>query len=641
MVLKKRIYYGGFHGLLAPVIPKAPRSARKRISRHKSSDGGEICAFELLAAVAGKLLEESESSTSSIGSEKEGVKHEPLEVNVKPVGSEYHDQASGAESEVVVKPASIDLKIEPPLKEVPQSENDSGSDHASNITMSDFIKKDVTHLEGIEDKPEGGSPSHTNICDVNFGNSRAEIRAEAVEQQSGGLTAVNNTYSLKDHVASCVNTRVPKSPPSSVHVPLYRDPVPSACYSRHRDNVNINIRDDDEKYLRYSNRSYTRRRVIGSRRRAESRRIRKMLTYKYWKASRKLKDYELADTTSGVKSFDRKRKNIYMRERYPAYCASKRRKVFDHSSKSAYVKESSSESISNSVRFSIKSFKVPELYVEVPENATVGYLKGRVMKAVTEILQGQLHVGVLLQGKKVRDDNRTLQQTGISENCNLESLGFTLEPIKPEPSPTLIQKETPLLLPCNTQQDLSRSPSSPITDGEFSNSSPDNSHPVTTLDNYMEKNQGNATFPAEVTTEEQVADSKALVLVPERDTEVLSMVPLSEKPPKRFEYSQRRTRRPFSVSEVEALVEAVETLGAGRWRDVKMRSFDDANHRTYVDLKDKWKTLVHTASIAPQQRRGEPVPQNLLDRVLAAHSYWSQHQSKQNVKQQKTLVAPM
>ncbi|PWA82298.1 Homeodomain-like protein [Artemisia annua] len=629
MVLKKRIYYGGFHGLLAPVIPKAPRSSRKRISRHKSSDGGEICAFELLAAVAGKLLEESESSTSSIGSEK-GVKHELPEVNVKPAGSEYHDQASGAESEVVVKPASIDLKIEPPLKEVPQSENDSGSDHASNITMSDFIKKDVTHFEGIEDKPEGGSPK--------------PIRAEAVEQQSGGLTAVNNTYSLKDQVASRVNTCVPKSPPSSVHVPLYRDPVPSACYSRYRDNVNTNIRDDDEKYLRYSNRSYTsynRRRVFGSRSRAESRRIRKMLTYKYWKTSPKLKYYELADTTNGVKSFDHKRKNIYMRERYQAYCASKRRKVFDPSPKSAYVKESSSESISNSVRFSIKSFKVPELYVEVPETATVGYLKGRVMKAVTEILQGQLHVGVLLQGKKVRDDNRTLQQTGISENCNLESLGFTLEPIKPEPSPTLVQKETPLLLPCNTQQDLSRSPSSPITDGEFSNSSPDNSHPVTTLDNYMEKNQGNTTFPAEVTTEEQVADSKALVLVPERDAEVLSMVPLSEKPPKRFEYSQRRTRRPFSVSEVEALVEAVETLGAGRWRDVKMRSFDDANHRTYVDLKDKWKTLVHTASIAPQQRRGEPVPQNLLDRVLAAHSYWSQHQSKQNMKQQKTLVAPM
>lgn len=47
-------------------------------------------------------------------------------------------------------------------------------------------------------------------------------------------------------------------------------------------------------------------------------------------------------------------------------------------------------------------------------------------------------------------------------------------------------------------------------------------------------------------------------------------------------------------------------------------------------LQDKWKTLVHTARISPQQRRGEPVPQELLDRVLAAHAYWSQHQAKQH-----------
>lgn len=51
-------------------------------------------------------------------------------------------------------------------------------------------------------------------------------------------------------------------------------------------------------------------------------------------------------------------------------------------------------------------------------------------------------------------------------------------------------------------------------------------------------------------------------------------------------------------------------------------------------VQDKWKTLVHTASISPQQRRGEPVPQELLDRVLAAHAYWSQHQAKQQGKNQ-------
>jgi len=43
----------------------------------------------------------------------------------------------------------------------------------------------------------------------------------------------------------------------------------------------------------------------------------------------------------------------------------------------------------------------------------------------------------------------------------------------------------------------------------------------------------------------------------------------------------------------------------------------------YNQKQDKWKTLVHTAKISARQRRGEPVPQDLLDRVLAAHAFWS------------------
>jgi len=46
-------------------------------------------------------------------------------------------------------------------------------------------------------------------------------------------------------------------------------------------------------------------------------------------------------------------------------------------------------------------------------------------------------------------------------------------------------------------------------------------------------------------------------------------------------------------------------------------------------VQDKWKTLVHTAKISPQQRRGEPVPQELLNRVLNAHGYWTQQQMQQ------------
>ncbi|CAL5426729.1 unnamed protein product [Camellia sinensis] len=67
------------------------------------------------------------------------------------------------------------------------------------------------------------------------------------------------------------------------------------------------------------------------------------------------------------------------------------------------------------------------------------------------------------------------------------------------------------------------------------------------------------------------------------NVEALSVVPMGKS--KQSEAVQRRIRRPFSVSEVEALVQAVEKLGTGRWRDVKLRAFDNAKHRTYVDLK--------------------------------------------------------
>lgn len=44
------------------------------------------------------------------------------------------------------------------------------------------------------------------------------------------------------------------------------------------------------------------------------------------------------------------------------------------------------------------------------------------------ILESSVHVGVLLQGEKVKDDNRTLVQTGISCEDNLDTLSFMLEP---------------------------------------------------------------------------------------------------------------------------------------------------------------------------------------------------------------------
>ncbi|KAL2336607.1 hypothetical protein Fmac_011053 [Flemingia macrophylla] len=140
-----------------------------------------------------------------------------------------------------------------------------------------------------------------------------------------------------------------------------------------------------------------------------------------------------------------------------------------------------------------------------------------------------------------------------------------------------------------------------------------------------------SSMEANTSTNNNMSKCRTLVAVPTINMEALTMVPFRRKS-RNPDFAQRRIRRPFSVLEVEALVQAVEKLGTGRWRDVKQRAFDNAKHRTYVDLKDKWKTLVHTARISPQQRRGEPVPQELLDRVLAAHAYWSQQQCKHQLK---------
>ncbi|BBM97620.1 protein Mp1R-MYB12 [Marchantia polymorpha subsp. ruderalis] len=151
------------------------------------------------------------------------------------------------------------------------------------------------------------------------------------------------------------------------------------------------------------------------------------------------------------------------------------------------------------------------------------------------------------------------------------------------------------------------------------------------------KNESDSATPASHTLahETMVPGSGAIILHPGMNVgenmQGLALVPVRQKSHS-MDVGKRRVRRPFSVSEVEALVHAVEKLGTGRWRDVKLRAFDQAKHRTYVDLKDKWKTLVHTARIAPHQRRGEPVPQELLERVTHAHTYWTAQAAKQQAE---------
>nr|XP_034919102.1 telomere repeat-binding protein 3-like isoform X9 [Populus alba] len=639
MVVKKRQYYG-FNGFHMPPVPRAPRSARRGLSLNKKKvEDSQLCAFDLLASLAGKLLQESESSASSNASEANdqpiigggGVKCEQAED--RPLKAECLDHGSCGESAFVTGFTSPNSDQKCLLNAFPHAESYSILERSSMISNSissekvgadlkTVICKSKSVCEKFTGKVEGSFDSRVS-CDGYVDNGfRRQQGGDGLD--TGGLTA-ENACSLKDPMEMRMKFPALIKPDNDVELPSCREPVPNASIPRRRNDTKLGVRDDDLNFSRCK-KLLTKPKAFRPPQRIGDRRIRKLLTSKYWKVAPKLKECELSKPAffeGGMKPHYRKRKLCYSRERYQ-HDTFYKRKCTDRSVVMTSDGGFSSESVCNSpdmslagdkngtavmlhgangvsssvighqspfhskdshVKLSIKSFRIPELFIEIPETATVGSLKRTVLEAVSAVLGSGLGVGVLLHGMKVRDDNRTLLQTGMASKENLDTLGFSLEPI-PVQAPPPLCTEDPALLPCDTSQLISR----------------------------------------------------ALVAVPPIDVEALAMVlPLNLKS-KRSELVQRRTRRPFSVSEVEALVHAVEEVGTGRWRDVKLRSFEDADHRTYVDLKDKWKTLVHTARIAPQQRRGEPVPQELLDRVLAAHAYWSQHQAKQHNKNQAAIL---
>jgi len=117
----------------------------------------------------------------------------------------------------------------------------------------------------------------------------------------------------------------------------------------------------------------------------------------------------------------------------------------------------------------------------------------------------------------------------------------------------------PYLIPLS---DFSRPIETPALDSGITDTLHD-SPLLTYPGNLIESNHESTSSLADTTVDKITSDSRALVPVP-ASTEALAVVPVSQKI-KRSEFVQRRTRRPFSVAEVEALVHAVEELGTGRY----------------------------------------------------------------------------
>ncbi|XP_019450228.1 PREDICTED: telomere repeat-binding protein 4-like [Lupinus angustifolius] len=576
MVLQKRLNYG-FNGFQVPTIPTASRSARGRGTIRKRCDNSEIQAFEILASVAGNFLQENDSSIlDNAASEKDH--HDFTDLNIKHTKDDGGGSFNGGLFE--------------------------------NGTCIETVSTCLTGSRGEHDNQRvmGESSLHGNNLEGQGQNvlEREDERMIHIKGNSGGLIE-----------------------------PRHRsfDSLPDGSTGR-----KLVTRDDGENFVRCTQLSSKNKKISGP--------PPDMLKLKdislFTSEENNSRHSSVLDDPQRMYPF-KKRKFFNQTSSSASDRGSHCQGIFDSSdtkvngaNHGAAIEESSSMagqrlhpgSKDCNVKLSIKSFKVPELFIDIPETATIGSLKRTVLEAVTAVLGDELHVGILLQGKKIRDDNKTLFQTGISQDDKRHRLGFMLEPRHNQISPPSYNKD-PCFLTTYPRQKLSRQSTSLMLQQGTYNVSQE--HSLIKIESCAESDLNVVSSLTDTSANNNSSKCRTLVAVPAINMGALAMVPFRRKSGN-HDFSQRRIRRPFSVLEVEALVQAVEKLGTGRWRDVKQCAFDNAKHRTYVDLKDKWKTLVHTARISPQQRRGEPVPQELLDRVLTAHAYWSQQQCKHQLK---------
>ncbi|XP_050912833.1 telomere repeat-binding protein 5 isoform X3 [Lathyrus oleraceus] len=604
MVMQKRLDYG-FNGYEVPSVPRASRSPRGRGKIRKKPDSNQIQAFDILASVAGNLLQKNQILVpDNAASAKDprsfsgvSVKENKQENQAGPFKEERFKHGTCCEVVSGCVP-SLQLKQE------------------NQRVMGDSSSPE-NHLEGqgqnvLEREDERVKMRTTNEKVIHI-KSRSDGLIEPGQKASKDCSAENHVEKPSLEGRSHMNL----------------DSLANGCATRKLVN-----RDDDENFVRCAQPN-SKIKISGSPGSPPD-------TIKVKDASHFVNDENNSGDNSVLENSERmypfkKRKFFYQTSSSTSDSWSHCQGIVDSSSTRVNVIEESSSMADQqvhpaskgcNVKLSIKSFKVPELFIDIPETATIGSLKRTVMEAVTAILGDELHVGILLQGKKVRDDSKTLIQTGISQDDKRHRLGFMLEPRHNRMSSSY--NDDPCFLTTGSRQKLSRQSNSLMLQQGSYNVSRERS--TVKIENCAEGDlNGVSSLGDTSANNNNMSKCRALVTVPAINMDALAVVPYRRKSGNP-DFGQRRIRRPFSVLEVEALVQAVEKLGTGRWRDVKQRAFDNAKHRTYVDLKDKWKTLVHTARISPQQRRGEPVPQELLDRVLAAHAYWSQQQCKHQLK---------
>ncbi|AQL07675.1 initiator binding protein1 [Zea mays] len=601
-----------------PEMPRVPKSARgKRSVRKKEAQSpAQMSAIDLLATVAGKLFDEG---AGSLGNTSAGapalaafakdalVKQEQCDEQMKLFKHEATDQDSCNES-AILPHIVLQRVVNNARNEDPKAKSEVQDKESSMIS---YTKAELGCNFGVI--ADRWSPESVE-SGAFTGDAVARLMMTA---PAGFHKNAPEMYSLLDSMDVDVKPPPLVSSDSTGEMPLHGDKIHrSTSLPRAPKGVGffaVDRDDDDDKSSGCTHPSTATNKDFTSNCKAEYNRVRKLLTSKHRKvAPARIHKSDLSYSDVERKpSFRYKKMHTRQRTQRSTF---KRRKLFDrhlalasefgtaNGKGNTKVAGRNSNAVSleankgtNSMPFQkscgsndchvklrIKSFNVPELLVEIPDSATVGSLKKTVLEAVTAILGGGLRVGVLHHGKKVRDDSKTLIQAGIGQDDMLDNLGFSLEPNCTQNPQVQAPEDVSFLENIDTTEPLAR-----ITPADSSSKlgEVDVSQELALTPlamNYQGSDHDSVHSPGAVSSRDK--DSRALFLVPAADPNAGAVVP-ANKTKRSPEQGHRRIRRPFSVAEVEALVLAVEKLGTGRWRDVKLRAFDNAKHRTYVDLK--------------------------------------------------------
>lgn len=261
---------------------------QRRVPFKKPAEDGQACVFELLAALAGKLLQESESSASSNASEgnnqpaySQCVVEKERQDEVKPLTEDRIHNGSSEECILMTEVGSQKSSE----KRLEIAETDCVVESISAYNNSDCLEKVKADAKSEFFKWENKFGHHSNEL-VEVPNDH-----EAGSSGFKGLS-LDNKFSLKNPLELCVNSPALVDLNSDVKSPFCGELVPNASFSRHGNDANLGfIDDDDENFIR-CNKVCTKSKAFRAPQCIAQQIIRQRLTSRSWKVGPKLKDCE-------------------------------------------------------------------------------------------------------------------------------------------------------------------------------------------------------------------------------------------------------------------------------------------------------------------------------------------------------------